>query len=1082
MNNRTFASTWPALAKLLALVCCLLAVGAALRMEIRLFPDRPLPEYTVRFTASGMSAEMVDEKVARPAEEAIRSTGLALKISARAQAGSAMITVKTRNSLFGDDREKLESKLRELAASLPVSDWKLSQSNLADDRVGYYLVHGSDVQTISDAARYEVAEKIGAIPGVARVEVDNTSLRQEMELVFRPSMLQVYGLTPGDVIGQLQGKAAREQVGSVGTGTDQTHLQWSAEWTSPQELGKQLISTERGYIPLKTLVDIRDLRGSKGESVYVYRGEPAVGITVYGAAGSQLPSIRAEVMNTVSELNNAAKGRYQIDLADDFAAKLTAAVRDTGWLVMLLTLGTALAVGIILRSLMAGSLSLLSQLMATGALLGGMWLCGIPLTLTSIGPVALFAVLFAGAGVPLFHRIGQEGVPSQENCLNHARELMKPVLLAIVILAACLTGLMTTDIMKSADLPLLHDVLPVTLIGTVVMLGVYGFIVPILIAAWLPEGFGPARQGRGGKWTKYLVSRWERTVGQRFLPFGIALAVSLIAVVLFHSFVPVDPYSKTDGHKKTLSLAMIKGSTIDEAMQAAKAAEERLLALEEVRDVYTVASKENLIFHLQLEEKDEWTRTRIDLEKELEKSLREIPRTDPFAMVVSDDQKTRLEVTVKGPSLHTTKGIAMQVVSFLQEMRWLDKDGKEIITDERLGSGTTGTYIAIKPKQDVLTRYRVTEAEVRRQMESYLGKQTAGNMTWNSQSVPVTVRFPDNWMEHADQVKNILIRTPAGAVRLQELADWSLTDEPPVYQREDGDYVFLVSSAVSVQSWIEGISYSISHQMEEETPIPEGYRILSASELKKEQEEATNDTDATGRFLAGFAAIATILVASMLLLRRMRDGIIALALLPVLSGGVMFGLLLFDRPLNVMGFYGIAAAAAIMVQQAVIFLNRLAETKEDAETLLDGIRAQAARSVPGLISVFAALTVACLPFACGLGNGDDLHAPFAAALLIGTLLAIYAVIVLTPAIYLGSEYRRLYSQPLSVPAIRQHLHTWWENEKVRRLDSRGRKRKSPDGQPYSYEDSVQQPASERPRELSKEDFLPLSASPRDANQ
>ncbi|MEJ8547812.1 efflux RND transporter permease subunit [Brevibacillus borstelensis] len=1082
MNNRTFASTWPALAKLLALVCCLLAIGAALRMEIRLFPDRPLPEYTVRFTAAGMSAEMVDEKVARPAEEAIRSTGLALKISVRAQANSATVTFKTRDSLFGDKRETFENKLRELSASLPVSDWELSQSNLADDRVGYYFLHGSDLQTISDAARGDVSEKIGAIPGVARVEVDSDSLRQEMELVFRPTMLRAYGLTPGDVIDQLQGKGAREPVGTVGFGTDQTHFQWSGEWTSPQELGKQLISTQKGHIELKTLVDIRDLRGSKGESVQVYRGAPAVGVTVYAAAGSQLPSVRADVMEAVGELNEAAKGRYQIDLVKDFAAKMTAALRDTGLLILLLGLGTSLAVGLTFRSAMAGSLSLLSQIIAVGALLGGMWLCGIPLALTSIGPIALFAALYAGAVVPLFHRIGQERVVSHVSGLHIAKDLLKPTLLAIVMLAACLTGLMTTDILKSSDLSLLHDVLPVTMIGTAVMIAVYGFIVPVLVAAWLPEGLSSVRRDGRGKLTGYLVSRWERTVSQRFLPFGLALVASLLAVELFHSFVQVDPYEKTDGQQKTLTLAMIKGSTIDQAMQAAKTAEERLLALEEVRDVHTVASRENLTFHLQLADSDEWTRTRVDLEKELDKSLREIPRTDPFAMVVSDDQKTRLEVTVKGPSLQTTKDIAMQVVSFLQEMRWQDEKGREMITDERIGAGTSGTYIAIKPKQQVLARYRVTEADIKRQLESYMGKQSAGSMIWNSQSVPITARFPDNWMEHADQIKSILIRTPAGAVHLQELADWTLADEPPVYQREDGDYVFLVSSAVSVQEWIEGIAYSIPFRMEEKMPIPDGYRILSATELKKEQEKETNDTDTAGRFLAGFAAIATVMAASVLLLRRMRDGVIALALLPVLSGGLMFGLMLFDRPLNVMGFYGIVTASAITAQQALIFLSQLADTAEGAETILDGIRARAARAVPALMTVFGALTVACLPFAFGFGKGDDLHASFSAALLLGTVAAGYAVVFLLPAIYAGAEHRRLYRQPWSIPVIRRQLGIWWENEKVRRLDRRSRKRKWPDDQQELHADSAEQPAAERKRELSKEDFLPLSASSQDANR
>ncbi|USG66680.1 efflux RND transporter permease subunit [Brevibacillus ruminantium] len=1081
MNNRTFASTWPVLAKLLAVVCILLTLGAALRMEIRLFPDRVLPEYTVRLSAPGMSAEMIDEQVARPVEEAIRATGLAPKISTRSQASSASITIRTKAKLFGDDREKLEQKLKDVTASLPVSDWKLMQSNLADDRIGYYLVHGADLQTIAELARGDVSEKVGAIPGVSRVLIDDSSVREEIELIFRPTMLQTYSLTPGDVLGQLQGKGSQEQMGTIGKGVDQTHFRWGNEWTSPQELGNQLISTDKGYVPLKHLADIRDLRGSKGETVQVYKGAPAVGITVYAAEGVQIPTVRAQVQKAVAELNQASAGRYQIDQVEDHAGILSAALRDTSWMVILLAVVASLAVGITLRSATAGVLSLLTLLLAVGALLGGMWVAAIPLTLTSLGPVAMFALLFAGAGVTLFLRLGEESTLSQEGSLLIARELTKPILLGIVILFAGMMGIMSADWLKASDLSLLQDVLPISLIGTVVMAGVYGFIVPVLTATWIPEGMARPANRAAGKWSNYLISRWENAVRKGFLPYGVALTASLLAVVLLNKFVIVEDYNKTDAGQKTLSLAMVQGSSLDQAIQAAKVAEGRLLELAEIRDVYTVASRENLTFHLQLVEKDEWTRSRLDLEKELEKSLRVIAYTDPFAMVVSDDQKTRMEITVKGPSLHTARGIADEVVTFIRGLRWTDRDGNRIISDERIGSGNTGTHIAIKPKQEMLAHYRVSEGEIRRQLEGYLGKQAAGSISWNNTRVPINARFPENWMEYADQVKNILIRTPAGAVRLQDLADWSIEDEPSVYQRVDGDYVILISSAVSDPSWIEGLAFSIPLNVEASMPIPEGYRILSATQLEKEELEETNKKDTAGRMIAAAGVVATVLAAGTLLLRRLRDSLIALSLLPVLSGGVMSGLLLFDRPLNVMGFYGIAATAALTLQQSLLFLDRLHRTQDAGENVLDDIRLAASKSVPVLLIMFGAVLLAALPFGLGWGSGDDLHGPLFAALLIGVLLASYAVLVLLPAMYSGSEYRRLHSQSLTMPMLRKQLRSWWENEKVRRMDRLQFKRGRASREEKTAGQQGDQLDAGRTKPLSEEDFLPLTSSAKDAN-
>lgn len=1083
MNKGSFASTWPVLAKLLALLCCLLALGAALRMDIRLFPDRVLPEYTIRLQAPGLSADRIDERVTRPVEEAIRASGLALKISTLSQNQTASLTVKTKVRLFGSDREKLEQIMREVSGTLPLDSWELSSSNLADDRVGTYMVYGSDIQTIADAANRDLSEKLSAIPGVARVEVDDASLRQEVELVFHPTMLRAHGLTPGDVLGQLQAKGAAEQVGTIGKGADRTNFRWGREWTSPQELASELISTGKGYVPLKTLADIRDLRGSRGETVHVYKGSPAVAVTVYAAGGSQLPQLRAEVINAVDEVKQAADGRYQIDLIHDVAGILSAALRDGSILVILLASLTAIAVGLRLRSVSAGTLSFLFLLLSTGALLGGMWLVGMPLTLVSLGPVLLFALLYAGAGVWLFLRLAEERDLSAQGCVRSVWALMRPILLGIVIVAAVFTGLLTTDFIKASDAALLTDALPIIPLGTAVMTLVYGWIVPVLAAAWIPEGF-PAvvREKTRRGWAVRLAARWERSVGLGFVPYGVTLAASLFAIVFFHPFVLVDPYGKTDGQQKTLSLSMIQGSSIDQSMQAAQVAEERLRKLEEVRDLYTAASRESLTFYLHLEEKDNWTRSRMDLEKELDKALREVPHTDPFAMIVSEDQKTRLELTIKGPSLHTSKEIADQLVTLMKGLQWTDEDGREIITDERIGAGTTGTYIEMTPKPEMLAHYQVTEAEIRRQLASYLGRQAAGSLAWNERAIPVTARFPDNWMEHPDQVKNILVRTPGGAVHLQDLAEWRLADEPPVFQREDGQYVIKVSSAVSQPDWIDGLAFSIPLQMEQKMPIPEGYRILTANELKKEQEQETKNTDKTGRFLAVSGAVLIVLAAALALQRRLRDSIIALAFVPVLAGGVMFGLLLLDRPLNVMGFYGMAATAALLVQQTLLFLDRLHLSAKAAETIMDGVKAASSRAVPALLIVLSSVILASLPFGLGWGSGDDVHGSFSATLLLGTILAGYAAIVLVPGVHTAAENRRLYSQPWTIPLIRKRLRNWWENEKVRRQDRRELKRSRFSRQ--TGDDSgerVHESASGRPGELSDEDFLPLPREVRDAN-
>ncbi|MED1791835.1 efflux RND transporter permease subunit [Brevibacillus nitrificans] len=1085
MSNRSFVSIVPALARLLAVVCCLLGVGALLRMDVTTFPDRAVPVYTIHLSAPGLTSEKIDEKVTRPIEESVRAVGDALTITAESRAGASSVTVETSEKLGSDYKERLEKKLGEVAKQLPVTEWSISQDNLADNRVGFYLLHGNDVQTLSDIARYTVYENLIRLPGVARVEIDDRSAKQQVDLIFRPSMLLAYGLTPKDVLDQLPGDVVNEQVGSVGQNKDQSAFYWTSMSEGPQGLGKQLIATDRGYVTLKTLADIRDLRGSKGDEVSVYRGSPAIGITLLAADVGQVPFIREQAADVIESLNKAAGDKYRIDLFDDYAQPLSGAIYQLTLLAAAAAIACALFLYLAHKRMAVSLLLLLSVVMATGFTLGGMWLSGVPLSYSTVGPVAIFALLFTGAGSALLHRMHRQKADSFLGGLRIAGKLMKPILLAIVVWTSCWMGLMMTDFLEGTDRIVLDHAWPVLVLGTGGLILVYGFLTPVLAGLWLThpaaEESPRSRLLPSGKAAGYVLARWERLVKQGFLPYGITLVVSIFVVVMLHSFVLVDDYGELAANGKDLSLEMVQGSSIDEAMRASQIAEERLRSLAEVRDLYTVASKERLAIHLKLADKYDWTMERTDLEKELDKRLRDIPGTDPFAFVASDDVKTRLEFTVKGPSLLTAQAIAQEVLTQLEKYTARDEDGQEIITDERIGTGTAKTIIEIRPKPDMLARYQVSEAEIKHQLESYLGEKSAGSVFWNEQSVPVVVRFPDNWMEYPEQVKNILIRTPAGKVHLGDLVSWKLGKEPPTYQREDGLYVFTVSSAVRDAGRIDSLAYVLPLRMQKTMIIPEGYSVLNADELKKLNEEQSDKADWSGRVLAVIAVIASVLLASLLLQRRTRDGIFALALLPVLAGGVMLGLLVMDRPMNGMAFYGMTGAIALLVQQALVLLEDLYAARAEESTIKDAVQAGTARAFASQAAVFGAVALASVPLTFGWVGGIDPFASFASTLFFGTLLAAFAVIAVLPAMYYAAEWKEATKVEITLPIVLQRIHVWWENERIRKQDAKERKQWLKQRREEQRKHRVDNDAPVK-KDLTHQDFLPLSASSNDLNR
>lgn len=1082
MNNKALLTIVPALARLKAVLLCLLAIAALFRLDVQTFSERGLPEYSINLVASGLTADQVDATVTRKVEEAVRAMGSAVMISSDSRPGAGTITVKTAENLGSDYKKRLEQKLAEVVKTLPVKEYSISQEKLGDSLVGYYLLHGSDVQTLANVARYTVYEKLIQTPGIARVEVDGQPVREQIEVVFRPSMLLAYGLTPGDVLDQLQSDVVGEEIGTVGKAADRTAFTWTSQTEGPQGLGKQLIATDKGYVPLSMLADIRDTRGSKGEAVSVYRGSPAVGISVYAAEVGQIPSIRKETAQKIAELNEEAAGKYELALFEDYALPISAATGQLALLAALAAVLCALFLGVTLKRAGPALLSLLAVFMAAGAVLGGMWLSGLKLTFSTLGPLLVFVLVYLVAGAAFFSRLDRLGAYSLTGSLKTAWAVMKPLLLALVVMTAAWFTVVMTDMLKPEDKVVLFDAWPVLVLGVASLVLVYGWIVPVLAGTWLQAKETPADEGSlrlPGRLTRALVARWERLVQQGYLPFGLTLAASVVLVVLLEAFVLVEPFRDVTPHSKTLTLPMVQESSVDDAIKAAQTAEERLRGLAEVADLYTVASRERLTIHLKLTNKADWTRSVLDLEKELDKKLRDIPQTDPFALVVNEEQKTRLEFTVKGPSQETTNQIAKEILRYLQEMRWRDKDDREIVTDERIGPKPQTALIDIRPRAEMLARYRLSEAEIKRQLESYLGEKQAGSIYVNERNVSVVARFPDKWMDHPEQVKQILIRTPQGPVRLADLVDWSIGGEPQVYERQDGMYMVKVSSAIADPRWIDGLAYTLPLSMQEKINIPEGYTILNEDELEKLSEELSDKKDWSGRMIVMIAMAAVVLIASLLLRRRKRDGWFALLLLPVTSGGVTLGLLWLNHPMNVMGFYGIAAAAAVLVSQALLVLDEMVRAGDEQPDIWEGVRVGMKRAWAAKTGVSAAIVIACLPIAGGWMAGSSSFASFATTVLFGTLLACFVTLVLVPGMQHAAQWSEAVQSDLSLALLIRRLRDWRENERIRRRDLRELKRRQK--QLASELREEQRERSVRPKkDLSQEDFLPLSTGTEDA--
>jgi multidrug efflux pump subunit AcrB len=145
--------------------------------------------------------------------------------------------------------------------------------------------------------------------------------------------------------------------------------------------------------------------------------------------------------------------------------------------------------------------------------------------------------------------------------------------------------------------------------------------------------------------------------------------------------------------------------------------------------------------------------------------------------------------------------------------------------------------------------------------------------------------------------------------------------------------------------------------------------------------------------LAGFI----ILLLLILQFNSFRKTFIVLATIPLGLIGVILGLLVFNSSFGFMAFLGIISLAGIVINNAIVLLDRIKiEIDELGKSEYDGIVAAAQqRFRPILLTTFTT-TLGLIPLYLG---GGEMWEPMAISIMIGLLFATVITLLFVPVMY-----------------------------------------------------------------------------------
>lgn len=398
------------------------------------------------------------------------------------------------------------------------------------------------------------------------------------------------------------------------------------------------------------------------------------------------------------------------------------------------------------------------------------------------------------------------------------------------------------------------------------------------------------------------------------------------------------------------------------------------------------------------------------------------PKLQPIEtrlVMLATGMRAPMGIKVFGPDLETIEKTGYEIESILKEVPSVEASA--VFADRVVGK----PYLEIEINREAIARYGLTIEDMQKQIGVAIGGMPLTTTVEGRERFPVRVRYSREYRDNPEDLKRVLIPTPAGVqIPLQELADINYVRGPQVIKSED---TFLVSYVIfDKKEGFAEVDVVEDAQALLDAKIASGEFVLPAGVSYRFTGNYENQIRATKRLM--LVVPISLLIIFLILYFQFRSvvttSMIFSGLLVAFSGGFIM-LWLYSQPgfldfsigginlrdlfqvhtvnLSVAVWVGFIALFGVATDDGVLMGTYLTQLFEkDKPDTKDKVRATvllaASKRVRPAVLTTATTIIALIPVLTSQGKGSDIMGPMAIPLFGGMLIEVLTMFIM-PVLY-----------------------------------------------------------------------------------
>jgi HAE1 family hydrophobic/amphiphilic exporter-1 len=994
------------------LILIIVGIVALRSLPVDLLPQVEFTQLTVRVGYPNVGPREIEQIITDPIENAVSGLPNLERVTSESEEGSSRVRLEfARGTNVDEAANDLRAALDELRDDLPVEADPPEILKLDLDRVEVVSMAATstrDLESLTRILEDDLAQRFEQIPGVGALELRGGVYR-EIRVELDRDRLKAAGLTALDVQQALMAENVTLPGGNVKSGYSDLYVRGLGEYRSVDQIARTVVATVADK-PIR-VADVATVRDGY-EDVRILseiNGVPSVGLGIQKQSGANTVAVAEAIRREVERINAERDDIHLTIFADqsEFIRRSIDDVRDSGlW-------GALLAIGVLylfLRNRSSTTIIALSIPISIIATFSLLYFGGMTLNQMTFGGLALGIGMIVDTAIVVLESIvrkrEEDGLPPFEAARVGTGDVAGAIVASTVATCVVFLPLVFTRTTSGA---LFQALALVVVFSQACSLLVAFTLVPMLAARMRGSDFLGTGRGKSGKpgfterLERWYTRRLRYALQHRVRIFVVTGALLAVALLLW-PLIPVELTPPVDADEIDVEIEMAQGTNIAVVRHSVEELEARVRAVLPPGQVETVSTEvrggdaEVELTLLPPEERSMASAEVADLLRDAldgqipgaEISVDAQPGLGILRRVFSSGGgEDDVEIELRGWDLERADEIAARIRQRLERIPGL--------TDVRVSRREGQQEDNLVFDRDRIAELGLSVREVGRTVQANVGGVEAGRFRVEGREIPIVVRLkPGDRLDRQD-LRNISLTTPEGAVvPLSSLVESSRARGPVSIERVDGQRVTYINagleSDMTLGEAVERIRTALG-----DLALPDGYSIQFGGEYEEQQEARRDFT------IAILMALALVYMLMAAQFERFLDPLIVMLSVPVALLGVVPALLLTGTTLNMQSIMGLVMLIGIVVNNAIVLVDAINLLRREHQMgAVDAVIEAGRLRLRPILMTTTATVLGLLPLALGIGSGAEIQAPLARVVVGGLTASTLVTLVLIPVAYVSA--------------------------------------------------------------------------------